>query len=114
MVRSPSGRRTLEHECGRDGLKQFGLIRHTSRWVGSGLQVLGVTKLAFSSERRRRALDREPAAITRAEGAARSPLGMANATVEIGGRWLLSLTDNRGTTRRDALATFGDRATSAS
>jgi hypothetical protein len=68
MVRSPSGRRPLG--CGRDGLKQFGLIRHTSRWVGCGLQVLGVTKLAFSSERRRRALDREPAAITRAEGAA--------------------------------------------
>jgi hypothetical protein len=39
---------------------------------------------------------------------------MANETVEIGSRWLLSLTDNRGTTRSDALATFGDRATSAS
>jgi hypothetical protein len=26
---------------------------------------------------------------------------MANATVEIVGRWLLSLTDNRGTTRGD-------------
>ena len=64
------GRRTLGRECGRDGLKQFGLIRHTSRWVGCGLQVPGVTKLAFSSERRRRALDREPAAFTRAEGAA--------------------------------------------
>jgi hypothetical protein len=95
MVRSPSGRRPLG--CGRDGLKQFGLIRHTSRWVGCGLQVLGVTGRDYSRERSRW-----------------SPLGMANETVEIGGRWLLSLTNNRGTTRSDALATSGDRATSAS